>query len=104
MISGVKILMSRDKKVSLAELMGADASGSKGPGLTLSQLPKILGDAMPELPKNPLGRHRLIRSLQQRYGKNFRSLPGIKELVKQFDNEIEFEKKVAQMKNLRAGK
>lgn len=89
-------------KVSLAELMGAD--GAKGEGLQLSQLPKILGDAMPELPRNPLGRHRLIRSLQQRFGKNFRSLPGIKDLVKEFDKEIEYDKKIAQMKNLRAGK
>lgn len=90
------------KKSSLAELMGSSASG-KGDGLALSHLPQILGDSMPELPRNPLGRHRLIRSLQQRYGKNFRSLPGVKDLVKQFDDEIAFEVRVAKMKKIKAG-
>lgn len=88
------------KKASLAELMGSKAANSSE-GLSLRQLPDILGDAMPELPRNPVGRHRLIRALQQRFGANFRSLPGIKNLVAEFDNEISFEDKVAQMKALR---
>lgn len=91
------------KKNALAELMGSHAAG-KGESLSLSHLPAVLGEAMPELPKSPLGRHRLIRSLQQRFGPNFRSLPGVKNLVKQFDDEIEFEKKLAKMKTIRAGK
>jgi len=95
--------MSGSKKFSLAEVMGTAAAG-KGEGLRLSHLPEILGDAMPELPKNSLGRHRLIRSLQQRYGKNFRSLPGIKDLVKQFDDEIAFEGRLQKMKNIKVGK
>lgn len=95
--------MSKERKSSLAELMGADAAG-KSEGLRLSQLPEILGDSMPELPKNPLGRHRLIRALQQRFGKNFRSLPGIKDLVKQFDDDIAFETRLAKMKSIKAGK
>ncbi len=92
-----------EKKFSLAEVMGEKAA-NKGEGLKLSHLPAILGDAMPELPRNPLGRHRLIRSLQQRYGKNFRSLPGIKDLVKEFDDEIAFEVRVQKMRNIKAGK
>ncbi len=88
------------KRNSLAELMGSAASG-KGENLTLSHLPEVLGEAMPELPKSPLGRHRLIRSLQQRFGPNFRSLPGVKNLVKEFDDEIAFEVKLAKLKNSR---
>lgn len=91
------------RKTTLAELMGKDASGEKQ-GLSLSHLPDILGEAMPELPRNPLGRHRLIRSLQQRFGQNFRSLPGVKDIVKQFDDEIAFEVKLQKMRNLRGSK
>lgn len=84
------------KRASLAELMGS-AGAAGGGKLSLKQLPDILGDGMPELPRNPVGRHRLIRSLQQRYGKNFRSLPGVKDLVKEFDADIELEIKIQQL-------
>ncbi len=86
------------QKASLAELMGSQAAGGK---LSLSHLPELLGEAMPELPKNPVGRHRLIRSLQQRFGVNYRSLPGVKDLVAEFDAEIAHEIKVAKLKAIR---
>ncbi len=90
--------MSAGRKATLAELMGtAGANGS----LSLSQLPDLLGESMPELPKNPVGRHRLIRSLQQRFGVNYRSLPGVKDLVAEFDAEIAHEIKVAKLKAIR---
>ena len=90
------------KKLSLAELMGKQAasSGSRG-GLRLEQLGDILGDAMPDLPRNPVGRHRLIRSLQQRFGRNFRSLPGVGDLVKQFDSDIEMERKITRIQAIK---
>ena len=80
------------KKASLAELMGSKAAGSGG--LSLKQLPDVLGDAMPELPKNAVGRYRLIRALQQRFGDNFRALPGVSGLVKEFDSAIDLENKI----------
>ncbi len=89
------------KRASLAELMGKTASQSGTKGLRLEQLPDILGDGMPELPRNPVGRHRLVRSLQQRFGNNFRSLPGVKELVAEFDKDIEFERKIARLKAIK---
>ena len=88
------------KKASLAELMGTKAASSDGK-LALSQLPDILGDAMPELPRTAVGRHRLIRALQQRFGPNFRSLPGVMDLVKEFDLDLDLETKVAQMRSIR---
>lgn len=91
-----------ERKTTLAELMGSVASQAGVSGkLALSSLPKILGDAMPELPRTSVGRHRLIRSLQQRFGSNWRSLPGVKELVKEFDSEIELERKIAQIKQIK---
>lgn len=87
-------------KVSLAELMGKRGAES-GNKLRLDDLPQILGDAMPELPRNNVGRFRLMRALQQRFGQNFRSLPGVGGLMKQFDNEIEFENTVSRMKAIK---
>lgn len=82
--------------------MGKSAAGSGSSGnLKLSYLPEILGDAMPELPKSPVGRHRLIRALQQRFGSNFRSLPGIKNLMSEFDHDVEFEKRIARLGSIK---
>lgn len=89
------------KKASLAELMGRAGANAASSGLRLSQLPEILGDAMPELPKNAVGRHRLIRALQQRFGANFRSLPGVRNLVTEFDGEISFAEKLEHMRQIK---
>lgn len=88
------------KRASLAELMGKKASESSG-RLELDQLPEILGDAMPDLPRTAVGRHRLIRALQQRFGANFRSLPGLKDLISEFDKDVAFEVKLARMRSIR---
>lgn len=78
------------KKTSLAELMGA--SGSQG--LSLKSLPNVLGEAMPDLPRNSLGRYRLVSALRQRFGDNFRSLPGVSNLIQEFDHEVDLEDRV----------
>ena len=89
---------SKSGKTQLSELMGSAASRSAP---KLSELHKILGDAMPELPRNAVGRHRLVRALQQRFGRNFRSLPGVSGLVKEFDRETQFEQKLVQIKGIK---
>jgi len=92
------------KKVSLAELMGSKGANQSTSGsLSLDQLPTILGDSMPELPRTNVGRFRLIRALQQRYGKNFRSLPGVSGLIKEFDQDMETEDKINKMKKIKLG-
>lgn len=88
------------KKASLSEIMGA-AGAAKSNNLELRHLPQILGDAMPDLPRNQVGRFRLIKALQQRFGDNFRSLPGVSGLVKQFDSEIDFEDRVEKIKSIK---
>lgn len=69
-------------KASLRELMGKAADKSN---LSVRDLPDILGDGMPQLDMSPVGRIRLIRALKQRFGDNFRSLPGLKGIVSEFD-------------------
>jgi hypothetical protein len=87
-------------KASLAELMGSTAAGKSGK-LELRHLPQILGDALPDLPRNQVGRYRLVKALQQRFGDNFRSLPGVSSLVEQFDSEIDLEDKIEQIKAIK---
>lgn len=88
------------KKASLQELMGKHAAGKSGK-LSLDDLPMILGDALPEMPKNSVGRFRLVRALQQRFGKNFRSLPGVNDLVKDFDADIKHHELMGKLGNIR---
>jgi len=89
--------MSKRAGTSLAELMGS-AGAAAGGNLSLEHLPTILGDAMPELPRNAVGRHRLIRALQQRFGDNFRSLPGVMGIVQDFDQKVQFERHLDQLR------
>lgn len=90
-------------KHSLAELAGSHVAGAHG-HLTLSQLPHILGDSMPDLPRDQVGRHRLVRALRDRFGANFRSIPGVHGLIQQFDHEVELEIHIARLKALKAPK
>lgn len=85
------------KKASLAEIMGSFGASQNG-RLELEHLPKILGDAMPDLPRNSVGRYRLVKALQQRFGDNFRALPGVSGLVEQFDKEVDFEDRIERIK------
>lgn len=87
-------------KVSLSEIMGKAGAQAQGQ-LSLKDLPSLLGDGMPELPRDAVGRHRLVRALQQRFGANFRSLPGVSGLVRQFDSEIEFEGSVKKLQSIK---
>lgn len=89
------------KQASLAELMGTSAAEQGASGLKLAHLPEILGNAMPELPRTAVGRHRLVRALQQRFGSNFRSLPGISSLIAEFDRDLEFERKVNRLSSIK---
>lgn len=87
------------KKVSLNELMGK--AGSKAGNMSLDDLKDILGERMPEMPRNQVGRFRLIRSLKQRFGDGFRNIPGVKGLIKEFDEDIEFQQKLDKMKSIK---
>jgi len=86
-------------RASLRELMGA--GGDKGGELRMADLGDILGDGMPDLPKNGVGRFRLIRALQQRFGRNFRSLPGVSGLIQEFDDDVEFDGVVSKLKGVK---
>lgn len=85
-------------KASLAEIMGSKGADAAKKGLSLEDLPKLLGDGMPEMGFHPLGRLRLIRALQQRFGDGFRSVPGVTNIIKEFDSKASFESKLAEFR------
>ena len=58
-------LRPEGKPASLGELLG---SASDKKELGLKDLPEILGEKMPDLPKNRIGKFRLLNALQNRFG------------------------------------
>jgi hypothetical protein len=89
------------KRASLAEIMGKRGSEIAERGIRLADLPELLGEGMPELPQNAVGRFRLLRSLKARFGPNFRSLPGVAGVVKEFDENLEYEKKLEKIRGIK---
>ena len=65
------------KKGSLNELMGRKGSKGQSKSLTLDDLGDLLGERMPKLEFSPVGRLRLTTALRNRFGDNYRHLPGI---------------------------
>lgn len=88
-------------RASLAEIMGAKGAAKAKSGISLSDLPELLGEAMPDLPKDAVGRYRLLRSLKARFGPNFRALPGVSGVLSEFDSVIETERKIAKIRGIK---
>jgi hypothetical protein len=86
------------KKLSLSEMMGSAAAGG---GLRLSNLHDVLGHLTPDLPRNEVGRYRLITALHQRFGPGYRSLPGVNDLFREFDGDVEHEEKKRKLAAIR---
>ena len=63
---------------TLGELLGDSSEASE---MGLKDLPKLLGEKMPELPRDRVGKFRLVSALQQRFGQQFRNLPMIKNIL-----------------------
>lgn len=86
-----------NKAASLAELMGK--TGKKDPKrIGLSDIKEILGEKMPEIAFDRVGRLRLISALSQRFGLNFRQMPGVENIIKEFDQEMQAREVIKQNK------
>ena len=83
------------KPAKLGELLGS--AGSKT-SLGLKDLPEILGEKMPELPMNRIGKFRLINALSQRFGPGFRDIPMVSGIIKEFDSQMNDENVIRQNK------
>ena len=93
------------KKNTLNEIMGSRGGDQKsGRKLSLDDLGDLLGEKMPKLEFHPVGRLRLTNALRNRFGDSYRNLPGIDDIMKEFDKEAEFNVKLQKMKMIKATK
>lgn len=77
-----------EKPASMNELMGEKNEGKAENDFCLADLPELLGEKMPELPTNRVGRYRLTQALKLRFGPGFKNIPGIKNILSEFDAKI----------------
>jgi hypothetical protein len=71
--------------------MGKKGEDAKKNGLDLHDLPDVLGEGMPKLEFHALGRIRLMRALQQRFGSGYRNVPGVSSVMQKFDEQAKLE-------------
>lgn len=76
------------KPAKLGELLGKSAEKTE---ISLKDLPELLGEQMPEMPLNRIGKYRLMQALKIRFGAGYRNLPMIKNLMHEFDEEMNVE-------------
>lgn len=87
---------------SLGEIMGkrgAELVGSKK--LSFDDLPDLLGEGLPTIKFDRVGRFRLMNALKGRFGINYRNIPGIMDIVKDFDERVEFEDRVQKISQIK---
>lgn len=89
------------RRATLQEVLGAGEAKVLD-RVSLRDLPSLLGEKTPELPKDRVGRMRLVRALSQRFGPGFRNVPGVKNMMSEFDEEVRFQEVLNKMK-LKAG-
>ena len=89
-------------KATINELMGSSGNRAAQKDLGLDDLNEILGERMPKLEFTPVGRMRLTTALRKRFGDDFRNLPGIEGILKEFDKESAFNVKLQEMKMIKA--
>jgi hypothetical protein len=90
-------MRSESKTASLNELMGSSGK------LSLSNLHEALGEKMPEIPLNRIGRIRLVNALQERYGVNYKNLPGVKDVIAEFDKNAAVEMAISKNQEAKRG-
>jgi hypothetical protein len=81
----------RDEKLapSLSELMGEGYEHRTE--LSLEDLPKLLGDKMPSISYDRVGKLRLVNALHQRFGPGYNNLPHVKQIMAHFEKEMHAE-------------
>jgi len=86
-------MRAKGGNATLGELIGGHNQE-----MSLTNIGDILGEKLPELPKNSVGRFRLVKALQQRFGDGFRNIPGVSNILKDFDEDIRFDSQISKMK------
>ena len=90
-------MRAKGGNATLGELVGSGSSNT----MSLKDLDDILGEKKSEMPYNKIGKHRLRRALQQRFGNDYRNIPGVKNIIKEFDDEIASKAVIDRMKAIK---
>lgn len=88
-------MRAESKPAALGELLGKSAEKGE---LGFKDLPELLGEKMPDLPMNRIGKFRLINALSQRFGPGFRDIPMVSNILKEFDSKVNDENVIRQNK------
>lgn len=88
--------MAKNRRTTLNEILGG--SGDKR-SWGLSDLPNLLGEKMPKLEYHPVGRLRLVRALSMRFGPGYRNIPGVSDILKEFEDNMQTEVITQKIKN-----
>lgn len=92
------------KRNTLNEMLGSSGTKTKSRDFTLDDLSDLLGEKMPKLEFHPVGRLRLTSALRNRFGDGYKNLPGIENILKEFDREAELNVRMQKMKMIKAEK
>jgi len=85
-------------KVSMNEVMGKAGAVKR---ISLASLPDILGEKMPRIPLNGVGKVRLVQALRNRYGAGYRNLPGVSDMMAEFDEACEHDEQIEKMRRIK---
>lgn len=85
------------RNASIKEVLGSKA----GMKISLDSLQDVLGEKMPRLPKNRVGRMRLIQALRNRFGTGFRNIPGVQDVMSEFEENIKSQSTLNKMKMIK---
>jgi hypothetical protein len=93
-------------RATLSEIFGSKGEefSSGKAHLSMDDLKELLGDGMPKIRHTQGGKLRLVRALQQRFGDNYRNIPGIESFLTEFDDDIKHKMTVAKLKIRRMDK
>ena len=78
-------MRDKNKIASLGELMGEGFEHRTK--FSMDDLPKLLGDKMPEITHDRVGKLRLINALHQRFGAGYGNIPGVRDILEHFEKE-----------------
>ncbi len=89
-------MRSGEKPATLNEMIGSGKNK-----VTRDNLHEILGLKMPEIPMTEVGKVRLINALHQRFGANFRQMPGVSDLLEDFYKDLDMHETLRKNKESR---
>ena len=86
-------MRAEGKPAGLGELLGSAASKQD---MSLKDLPELLGEKMPDLPRTRIGKFRLVNALSQRFGPGYKNIPMVSKIIEEFDEEVKLENVIRQ--------